>query len=88
MTIEDLMNLQASINSGHVHIVYIGEKGWTIAHTDDERAEGFDVLLDCDLNDWLEGFETQPVPTGIYAALEEEWDGWELVPVDLPENLN
>lgn len=84
MTIEELIAVQTSIDSGHVHIVYISEKGWVIAHTDDERAEGFDALLDCDLNDWLESFETQPVPTGIYAAvyIEEEWEGWELIPVD------
>ena len=82
VTIEDAIEYQAKIDSGHVHVVWIGPDGWVVAHTDDEREEGLEVMTDCDLNDWLDSFTSQPEPTGWYVALEEDWDGWELIPVD------
>lgn len=86
MTIDELIELQARINSGHVHVVWLGEDEFTIAHTDWEREEGFDAILDCDLTDWLESFEEAPGSVGIYAAFEDPGvtgDGWELIPVEL-----
>jgi hypothetical protein len=82
MTIEELVALQCEEGSGHIHLVWIGPNKWVIAHTQDERDEGLEVMVDCELNDWLESFVEQPAPTGIYAALEDFWEGWELIPFD------
>lgn len=84
VTIEEVMAKQAELDSLHIHIVYIGPEKFTIAHTAWERDEGMDSMDDCGLIDWLYSFPGPPVPEGFYAAVENEQEGWELIPVEPP----
>lgn len=82
MTIEEVMAEQVRLNSLHIHIVWIGSEKFSVAHTEWEREEGFEVMQDCELVDWLADFPGPPVPTGLYAAVEDDQESWELIPVD------
>lgn len=84
MTLEQLIIFQREESSGHIHLVELDEKGWKVAHTQDERDRGQSVMDQCDLNFWLSDFSVDdpPGPPGIYAALNDYWEGWELIPYD------
>lgn len=82
MTIEELVDWQSRALVGDEHVVHIGEEKWTVAHTDDERAEGFGALIECPINDWLEEFKTPPAPMGIYLAFPDEKAEWVLIHVE------
>lgn len=82
MTIEELVAEQARIGAGADHLVWIDEDKWVCAHTDDERAEGIEDLVDCPLNDWLEEWGAPPEKPGhIYVVVPYE-DDWEFLALD------
>lgn len=82
MIIEELIRFQAECGRQDDHLVWIGEQRFTIAHTDEERAEGFDAIIDCPLNDWMESWGGPPEEPGkVYIAVPYE-DDWELLSLD------
>ena len=71
-TIEDAKRLQRSLDLGSIHLVYFGEDGFTIAHTDYERhraecmkyaSESVSSVLaqTCDMHKLLVDMEECPV---------------------------
>jgi hypothetical protein len=63
-TIEEAKALQARLNLEDVHVVWLDDLGFVIAHTDEERAT-ID-LQDCGLHLWLE-------ENGMPDELEDGW---------------
>ncbi len=59
MEIEELKALQLQRGLQDVHLVHLAADGFTIAHTDDERASDT-PLTDCDLHRWLHGLSEPP----------------------------
>jgi hypothetical protein len=93
LTIEELKRVQHHADRMDVHFVSLDEDGFTIAHTDDERAHLGD-LEKCSLHQWLlrEGPPEigDEAPAGIYIVTAHEPDGysesyrsdpWEFEPV-------
>lgn len=60
-TIEELKRIQAEHNLGHLHLVAMDSSGFTMAHTDAERASG-EPLDECPYHETLEGLEPFPDP--------------------------
>lgn len=82
MTIEELVQFQAERGHGADHLVWLGEQKFTIAHTDEERAEGLETMMDCPLNDWMESWGGPPEePDNIYIVVPYE-DDWEFLSLD------
>lgn len=52
MEIEDAKRVQRDLGLGAVHVFYIEESGFVMAHTDAERASGMD-LRDCEVHEIL-----------------------------------
>lgn len=75
MTIEELKSIQEERGMKDVHLAYLGEGYFTIAHTDEERATI--ELRSCELHQWLNGLGGPPdvefVP-GIYVATPHQPD--------------
>lgn len=91
MSIDALKAEQARLGLTHVHLVHLAEEGFTIAHTDEERAAA-EPLEDCDLHRWLHGLDGPPADLGIWVAvphvpdaLQEPYgaDPWSFEPVAL-----
>lgn len=93
-TIEDLKALQARLDMRDVHVCWLGDSEFVIAHTDEERAT---IPLDeCDLLLWLMDLSGAPEPVGYYrvfphmAALDSEPYGaypYDFEPLDVPWRL-
>lgn len=73
ISIEDLKAIQAAHGKQDTHMVHVGWRGFTIAHTDDERANG-DRLEDCAFHLWMESQAGPPVAPGIYLVTEQDGD--------------
>ncbi len=51
-TIDDVRRVQANLGLGEFHVVYLDlDEGWSMAHTDAERAMRMD-LCTCDVHLW------------------------------------
>lgn len=72
LSIEAVVDAQRDLGDTDTHLVHIGREGYTIAHTDDERAS-ID-LHDCPLGEWLEKQDGPPVTPGFYWVTEQEGD--------------
>lgn len=81
MKIEEVMAIQAKLNLGKDHVAYIGSDKWVVAHTDEEREEGFEAMCECPINDWFESWGAPPAPIGLYIPLADAWGDWELLPI-------
>jgi len=71
-TIEDLKALQARLDMRDVHICWLGDTTFVIAHTDEERAS-ID-LESCELHLWLLGLSSAPASSGYWQAVPHEAD--------------
>lgn len=72
-TIEDLKRLQREKGIAE-HVVFIGPRGFVLAHTDEERAT-ID-LEDCALHGWLVEGDGPPCEVGYYTAVPHEPDAY------------
>ena len=66
--------LQRRLNLLDVHLCYVGESRFVIAHTDDERAT-ID-LEDCELHGWLKDQDGPPEHVGYYIVTPHEVDAY------------
>lgn len=82
MTIKELVALQAERELGDRHLIELRGDGFTIAHTDEERASGM-LLTDCPLHQWLLEQSEAPMPHGIYTYDQFDLLGFSLLP-ELP----
>lgn len=73
MTLEDLIALQAKLGLTDVHLVWIGETGFAIAHTDAERKLASSPLEDCSLHQELLSLNGPPRPLGIWKTQGFIW---------------
>lgn len=91
LTIEELKAVQREADLCDVHVVDVGPDGFTLAHTDEERASG-EPLEACELHRWLsEECDGPPEDPGIYVAFPHEPDAysepygaapWDLEPLE------
>ena len=65
-TIESVKALQRNLNLRDVHVVWLGESTFVIAHTDEERATI--PLEQCALHQWLLDVDNAPHEPGYYQA--------------------
>lgn len=73
ITIKELRVIQADLALGDVHLVHVRRDGFTMAHTDAERAA--DVFLgDCLFHHWMSDYGHPPVAPGIYQMVKREHD--------------
>lgn len=99
LDIDSLKNVQHFMEKRDVHLVDFDQHGFTIAHTDEERAEaegGGAPLDECPLHNALLDSDGYGVPeNGIYAATRHQPDavsesyrggaiGWDFEPVVVP----
>lgn len=91
VSIDAVKAAQARLGLAHVHLVFLAEHGFTIAHTDEERAVGA-PLEDCKLHRWLHSLAGPPADVGLWVAvphipdaLQEPYHSppWDLEPVEL-----
>lgn len=75
MNVESLRAIQRDMGLEMVHLVYVGERHFTVAHTDAERAAAAD-LTECPLHEWLVGLAGPPEAVGIYTAVSHEPDAY------------
>jgi len=73
MTIDEVKDVQARLGYNNWHVVWLGESGFTIAHTDAERATGL-PLWDCPLHGYLEGLDGPPRLPGLYSVAMTDSD--------------
>jgi hypothetical protein len=66
-TIEDLKALQERLDMKDVHVCWLGDTTFVIAHTDEERASI--PLEECELHQWLLSLASAPEPVGYYQAV-------------------
>ena len=77
VSIDTLKLAQRDLELGEVHLVHVGAGGFTIAHTDAERAESTTTALEqCELHRWLLGQSEPPVDTGLYVVVPHEPDAY------------
>lgn len=79
VSIDTLKMAQSDLGLCDYHLVHLGEQGFTIAHTDEERSEargGGTPLDECDLHGWLNGLDGPPEDPGVYVALPHEVDAY------------
>lgn len=79
-TIESLKEFQRTHGCGWIHVVAFEKDKFTIAHTDYERAQDFD-LYDCPLHMFLSDCGEPPVKLGLYTAYPHKTEGWSFDPV-------
>lgn len=74
LTIDALKQLQKRCGLTDVHLASLDEEGFTIAHTDHERATI--NLEDCPIHEWLLGQDPDdpPAPPGLYEVIPYEPD--------------
>ena len=94
-SIERLCGLQDVLGRRDVHLVWVGDEGFTVAHTDDERANlgrAEHELAACELHRWLLSLDGPPESVGLYVAVPHEPDAyseplgaapWDLEPLSL-----
>ena len=75
VSIDTLKMAQADLDLRHVHLVHLGHEGFTVAHTDEERASG-KPLETCDLHEWLNDQDGPPKRPGLYVATPHEADAY------------
>lgn len=63
-SIEQARQVQVENDLATRHVVWLGPRGFVIAHTDDERTRG--SVHRCELHTYLSLREEQPHPTGWY----------------------
>lgn len=73
-SIEDLKKIQADESLLDVHVVYLSEARFVIAHTDNERKSGMD-LQHCKLHQWLVNSDFPPMldEEGYYVVDNLDW---------------
>lgn len=94
-TIQEAKDLQARLELRETHVLWLGEEGFTMAHTDTERATI--ALEECPLHCWLVewGLPDEITELGWYTARRREHDPtsesfrsgscpWTFEPVDEP----
>lgn len=77
MSIEALKAIQADRELRDVHLLHIAERGFTMAHTDRERAQrddGGPTLEECDLHVWMSECAGPPEEPGIYVIERHHGD--------------
>lgn len=80
MPIEALKAVQRAFGLRDTHLVHLGEEGFTLAHTDDERASNV-PLMACPLHLWLSAGSGPPVPEpGLY-VVPPAVDQWDFTPL-------
>lgn len=72
MTIKELKKIQADNNLCDFHLVHSDDKGFTIAHTDAERATG-QPLEECHVHQYMLALPHNPFPTHYIAILDNQW---------------
>lgn len=90
-SIETLCALQRERGLTDVHLVDFDDRGFTIAHTDAERAAGGDLEA-CELHQWALALDGPPVDAGVVCvavphepdARSEDYgaDPWDLHPLE------
>jgi hypothetical protein len=65
-TIESVKALQLNLGLPEVHVVWLGESTFVIAHTEEERATI--PLEQCTLHQWLLDIDNAPHEPGYYRA--------------------
>jgi len=75
MTVDEVVALQAAQGLGHVHVVWLGDRGFAMAHTDYERAMGAPLEM-CRIHQWLTEHPGPPAPVGVYIISAHEPDGY------------
>lgn len=90
--ISELKEVQARWRLQRVHVVWLGPFGFTIAHTDPERAEAErdgPALDQCSLHQWLTqvyGVGTSPSVFGIFVATPSKGERpWSFTKLDAVE---
>lgn len=92
LSVADLCEAQRDRGLTDVHLVSTDNAGFSVAHTDEERASGL-PLAECPLHAWLVTHDVPPVESGTYVVTAHEPDQysepyrvtpWEFNPVDLP----
>lgn len=69
LSVDNVRRVQAELELGHTHVVHVCAGGFTVAHTDAERAQQDEhPLLRCRLHRWLESQDGPPVAPGLYVA--------------------
>lgn len=63
MTLEEVIAYQAAHDLGHVHVAWLGDTGFHLAHTATERAAGLNTEA-CDVHCWLAADEPDPDAIG------------------------
>lgn len=81
-SIEEVVALQASLGVSEMHLVYLCEDGFTMAHTDRER-EDID-LEDCPTHLWLAEHGRGSAPVGYYWVHWHHDDHSESYPYFIP----
>lgn len=88
-TIEDLKALQARLDLRSMHVCWLGDTTFVIAHTDEERASI--PLEDCELHQWLLDQDVAPMPVGYYRTFPRDSDAdsesygacpWDFLPLE------
>ena len=68
--------MQRAADLCDMHLVDVGPNGFTLAHTDAERASG-GSLEDCELHRWLsDECDGPPVDPGVYVAFPHVVDAY------------
>ena len=75
MSIDALKTIQRDSGLGDSHVVHLGTHGFTIAHTDDERASD-EPLHECGLHRWLVSLASAPHEEGLYVVERHEPDAY------------
>lgn len=79
-SIEDAKRLQRSRDLGYIHLVWLDQTGFTLAHTDYERRQGRN-LEECSVHKWMLLHAVQPRATGWYTfEFDRSGGGTNLVP--------
>lgn len=81
MTIDEIVKLQANMGLGDAHLVWLGETGFAIAHTNAERylakADGDMALTDCPLHLRLAAMarymQAPPQTLGVFVVKDDTW---------------
>ena len=77
MSIEALKAIQAERGLQDVHLLHIAERGFTMAHTDRERAKrdsGGPALEECAFHRWMSECAGPPEEPGVYVIERHQPD--------------
>jgi hypothetical protein len=76
-SIDEAKDLQKRLGLGHIHIAYLTDAEFFMAHPDWERESGED-LYDCWVHYWLTDHEPGKLPTGWFKVLLNDSGYYEL----------